>query len=259
MNPWQLYDGLIDLIPHDLRVTQAIGGHVAFVLNDAGGAGIASHDKGGLVSSDRDDHSDTGRTTAWERFEGQSLRDVAGLVKSWNFSEASVGVAAMNSWLNSAERVERSGHHIDTFDTDVFHARAPELTGKKVAVIGHFPNAVDTFDGSDLSILERDPREGDLPDSACEYVLPDSDAVFITGMTVANKTLPRLLQLSQGKRVILVGASVPFAPEVFAQWGSPELATSYVANPQAAKQLILEDAHMPGMAGITRRFTAVKR
>ena len=44
-----------------------------------------------------------------------------------------------------------------------------------------------------LSILERDPVLGDYPDSACEYILPEQDYVFITGMTLVNKTLPHLL------------------------------------------------------------------
>ena len=33
----------------------------------------------------------------------------------------------------------------------------------------------------------------DFLDSACEYILPEQDFVFITGMTLTNKTLPRLL------------------------------------------------------------------
>ncbi|MGO3041293.1 Rossmann-like domain-containing protein, partial [Ancrocorticia populi] len=210
-NKWQLYDELIDLIPADITVAETRIGNVALVCNSAGGAGIASHDHGGQRENSPDSPSDS-----WDHITGWPLRDAAALVRSWDFSEASVGVAALNSWLNSAERLESSGLRIDTFDTDVFTARASELAGKKVAMIGHFSRGITALDAAELTVLERDPRRGDLPDSACEYALPGSDAVFITGMTVANKTLPRLLELSGGARIILTGASVPFAPEVFA-------------------------------------------
>lgn len=251
-NKWQLYDELIDLIPRDTTVTSTSLGHVALVCNSAGGAGIASHNRGGQ----RDDYLNA-PSEPWDQIRGWPLRDAAALVKSWDFSKASVGVAALNSWLNSAERLESSGLRIDTFDTDVFTARAPELAGKKVAMIGHFSRGITALDAAELTILERDPHPGDLPDSACEYALPGSDAVFITGMTVANKTLPRLLELAAGARIILTGASVPFAPEVFANRGVTELATAYISDAEAARELIASDQHMPKMRSATHRFTAV--
>jgi uncharacterized protein (DUF4213/DUF364 family) len=66
--------------------------------------------------------------------------------------------------------------------------------GKKVAVVGHF-SLVEKQLGCkcSLSILEREPEGTDFLDSACEYILPEQDFVFITGMTLTNKTLPRLL------------------------------------------------------------------
>jgi hypothetical protein len=60
-----------------------------------------------------------------------------------------------------------------------------------------------------LSILERNPLEGDYPDPACEYILEDQDFLFITGVTLINKTLPRLMELGRNARMVLVGPSVP--------------------------------------------------
>ncbi len=269
MNPWTLYDELIDLIPSEVCATDALLGNVAYVRNDAGGAGIASHDRGGITTPEAGQCttlSQAGRHGGehsahdlWAAHEvaGRHLRDVAALSKSWDFSQASLGVAALNSWLNSAERVAASGLRIDTSDTDVFAARAPEISGMKVAMIGHFSNGIAALSGTDVRVLERHPCPGDLPDSACEYVLPASDVVFITGMTVANKTLPRLLELAAGARMILVGASVPFAPEVFAGRGAPELATAYVADPDGAAALVSSGANMPKMRPVTHRFTAI--
>ena len=44
---WQLYDDLIDLIPAELTVTDALLSRVALVRNSAGGVGTASNDGGG--------------------------------------------------------------------------------------------------------------------------------------------------------------------------------------------------------------------
>ena len=64
------------------------------------------------------------------------------------------------------------------------------VRGKKVAVVGRFPD-LDAFnDVCRLIVLERNPGEGDLPDPACEYVLPEQDFVFITATTIINKTMP---------------------------------------------------------------------
>ena len=60
--------------------------------------------------------------------------------------------------------------------------------------------------------FERRPLGGDLPDQAGEYLLGRQDCVCITGSAVANKTLPRLLELSRSAYVVLVGPSVPLAP-----------------------------------------------
>ena len=67
----------------------------------------------------------------------------------------------------------------------------------------------------ELSILEREPEGDDYLDSACEYLLPEQDFVFITGMTLTNKTLPRLLTLTEHAKTILVGPTSPITPLLF--------------------------------------------
>ena len=244
---WQLYDDLIDLIPAELTVTDALLSRVALVRNSAGGVGTASNDGGG------------GREEADDRpVVGRPLRDVAALVRSWDFALASLGVAALNSWLNSAARLDAVGNldgvRVDRRDVDVFAARASELAGLRVALIGHFSQGIRALgDSTELTVLERVPRGGDLPDSACEFVLPRMDVVFITGMTVANKTLPRLLELSSDARVILTGPSVPCCPEVFA--GSVQhLASSYVHDGESARSLAAIGARSPQLRPATTRF-----
>ena len=90
------------------------------------------------------------------------------------------------------------------------------IRGKKVAVIGHFPNFQKKRESiCELSILEMQPEWGDYPAKAAEFLLPQQDFVFMTGATFANKTMPRLLELSKDAVTVLVGSSVPMHPCLF--------------------------------------------
>lgn len=245
-NPWQLYDDLIDLVPADLRVSAWALGEVALVRDDAGGCGIASRQRGGPSGGDP-----MPRT-------GERLRDVAALVKSWDFATASLGSAALNCALNTSARVTAlSGSGTSTGDRDVFARDAPRLRGRRVAMVGHFSHGIRALEGlCDLTVLERDPRGDDLPDPACEYVLPACDAVYITGMALANKTLPRLAALSAQARTVLTGPSSPFAPEVLPGWGIDQIAGSWVTDAGLAADLVAHGATMPRTRPATRRFSA---
>ena len=294
--PWQFYDNLIDLLPDGVTVTRVLLGRVALVENSAGGVGTASNDRGGRRER-----------AASRNIIGKPLRDIASLVKSWDFELASLGVAALNSWLNTPEHFAAlagpassqvteshspltcqapgnsspdltTGHSFTrkmpgnslTFpvyrelshlsitmrqtDANIFDTHPEAFAGKKVALVGHFAQGIKALSPyADLVVIERDPRGSDLPDSACEYVLPEVDAVFITGMTVANKTLPRLLDLATNTQVYLVGPSVPCAPEVFGR-KVQHIATSRVTDADLAFQLGSIGARTPEMRPATSRF-----
>lgn len=62
---------------------------------------------------------------------------------------------------------------------------------------------------------ERVPRPGDHPDTACEYLLPECDYVFISSSSFVDKTAPRLLELSRRAHTVLVGPSTPLPPMLF--------------------------------------------
>lgn len=152
---------------------------------------------------------------------GQDLQTAASLCKSWDFTEASVGTAALNAFHNSPATV-RSIEGM-SFTQNAFSDYALAVQNKKAAVIGHFFN-LEKFltNAASVSVLERKPWPGDFPDSACEYILPEQDFVFITGSAFINKTLPRLLQLSGKSRAIVLGPSTPMSPVLF-KFGADEL------------------------------------
>ena len=203
---WEIYDTLIDAIPPDSEVQACLCGLCWFAVRSEG-LGIAmAPGEGGA-----------GLPQAGE-YAGMRTRDLAQLVKSWNFHEAALGLAAINSAFNSPQSFKANAgvDHRQLPDKDAFDFLIDEVRGKKVAVIGHFPRLERLRDVCELTILERRPQPGDVPDPACEWVLPQQDCVVSTATTLINKTLPRLLELSRHVRFVLVGPSAPLTPKLFA-------------------------------------------
>lgn len=225
-NPQALYDDLIAGIPHDITVTDYVQGpQWSRVRASDGGFGMALYAPGAT------------RPGTWEgTLLGASLHDVAQLGLSWNFQEASYGVAAINAWYDHPDRAHHVGHPRPRSGQETaFVNYAPQLVGKRVVVVGHFPGMEDELAGAgELIILERAPQPGDYPDTAAEYVIPGADYLFITGSTLVNKTLPRLLELARAGDVhtVLVGPSVPLAP-VLSDYGVIGLSGFIPTNTQA--------------------------
>jgi uncharacterized protein (DUF4213/DUF364 family) len=225
---WLFYDTLLNLVPKTATVTNCVlGRYWVMVESDLGGAGLAHFLGGGDVPKP-------------DCLIGEPLIEVAQRVKSWNNGSAAVGLAAINSAANSrlsslitpeTLAAPRLGSAFDYF--------LDRVKGLKVAVVGHFPKLESLAEKTTLTILERHPQPGDLPDPAAEYVLEDQDAVFLTGTTIINKTLPRLLELAEGKDVFLVGPSVPMFAKLF-KFGLASLSGTLVADPKDLAAAISE-------------------
>lgn len=197
---WQIYDDLLKAIPNDVLVEDAIQ-QKWWLIKTSKTLGIAMHFEQGEAER-----------TLLQQLKGMKLRELANYIKSWNFYEATAAVAATNAYYNQKDKIEPLQPR---FTEDAFKENRQAIVGKRVAVIGHFPNIEKLAEICELSILEKNPAKGDYPDNACEYILPQQDYVFITGTTLANKTLPRLLQLSKNAKVIMTGPSVPLTPILF--------------------------------------------
>ncbi len=251
--PWALYDELIAGIPAGIEVTDfCLGVHWCYV-EAACGMGIAHIVAGGALRG----------------FEGDplscDLRSLAGLAKSWNFIDASLGFAAINAWYSTRECVEKLGGTIDEDMQASGDARNPlygdgsAYAGKKVTVIGHFPGVSSLAKKSQLTVLERSCTSPiDVPDPACEYILPDQDFVFLTGTTLTNKTAPRLLALSANAQTILVGPSSVPSPVLFAH-GVDAIAGSVVADAGPAKMAVKGDSKDLWRTGIKKFYLAAPR
>lgn len=207
---WQIYEDLLAEIPEDVTVHAVnVGAQWTRVLNSAGGAGMAWTMN---VKSRPDSFEGV-------LLEGLALRTAADLIHSWNLAEASIGQAAINSWYARPASAAEKGF-VATGEgitwQQVFDPYARTVEGKRVAVIGHFGFARDVLErAGEFYCLERHPQPGDYPDTACEYILPECDYVFISGSSFVNKTAPRLLELSRDAYTVLVGPSTPLHPMLF--------------------------------------------
>lgn len=197
----EYYDILINGIPEGIRVRRIIHGKAWTGAElDNGGFGIAMRTAGESIKR------------LFPALEGMETAEAAQAVMSWNLEEASEGMAVINAYYNSPSRMDSLGCR-DDYNRRV--TAGMETEGKKIALIGHLKLHPDALTGAEkVYIMDREPHEGDYPDSACEYILPGCDMVIITGSAAVNKTMPRLLELARSAQTIVVGPTVPLCPEL---------------------------------------------
>lgn len=223
---WELYDNLISEIPEDLKTDSVYVGNCWTVV-------AASNGNMGTAMTT---HLDTIKRHSFDdiNLSGMKLRDLAQFVYSWNFVEASIGMAAINAFYNSDTRVAKlnalqGDNRYCTFDIPV--------EGKKIIKIGHIRSRHHIFDkAKSVVTLEREPLADEYPDSACEYLIPESDIILITGSAFINKTMPRLLTLAEGKTVIITGPSTPLSLKLF-DFGVTRLAGMTVSDKEGMLRL----------------------
>lgn len=224
MSHWSLYDLLIARPEGPERVVSLTIGLTWTLSRVAGQRG----DGWGLAMSP----GTPTRTLPWPgTLAGRPVRELAGWLRGWDPYEATVAMAAINAALvcdPDAPGPGLAGSATPLFPAGpanlaVFEHFGPRLAGQRVCAIGRYPG-LDALDlGWDLSVLERQPGPGDLPDPAAEYLLPESDWVFLTATSIPNKTFPRLAELARDATLVLMGPTVPWLGEL-ADYGVDYLA-----------------------------------
>ncbi len=228
MNHQNYYDALLGSVESEATVSRIVRGisWTAAVLSD-GQAGVAMHTEGETIAR------------SYETLVGLPAREAARAVLSWNLEEASEGMAVINACLNRLPRMEA----LNTFYTDSA-LEGIDLRGKTVGFVGHLLHHSGiteqlVSEAKKVFILEREPRPGDYPDSACETLLPRCDVVVITGSASVNKTMPRLLELSRHAYTVLTGPTVPLCPALL-ELGVDRLNGQAIIEPEAMLQKIVE-------------------
>ena len=168
----------------------------------------------------------------YRRLKERSAGELAGLALSDDSTDASLGMAALNSLLAPDEA--------SLIDANAIKLIFEHGRDRAVTVVGHFP-FVERLKRHvrDLWVLELWPRGDDLPASEAGRVIPRSDVVAITGTTLINHTLEELLTLARDKVVILLGPSTPMTPVLF-DYGIDAVCGSLVVDPRVALECVSE-------------------
>ena len=154
--------------------------------------------------------------------------ELAEYAKSWNMIEAGVGFAAINSLIKPRGK-----------ELNMLEFLLENADGKKIAMVGHFPKVNELWKRADeLWVIEKQPQKGDFIDTASEYFIPKADIAVITSSSVINKSIERLLELSQGL-TILIGPSTPMSPVLF-DYGVDMLAGIRVVDEERMMKKIAE-------------------
>ncbi len=164
---------------------------------------------------------------------------------------ASVGVAAINALLPPPETFS---------EVNAEHILADYGSDKRVAIVGHFPFIPKLRECvAELSVLERDPRKGDLSAEAAPQVIPQSDVVAITGMTMVNHTLQGLLRLCKPEALVMVlGPSTPFSPVLY-EYGVDLLSGSIVTEIEPVLRTVSQGANFRQVHQAGVRLVTVAR
>ncbi len=231
---FELYDALIDGVSEDAIVDYMVTGYDMSLIVSGNSAGVAPYrsytQRAPLMSDEKT---------------GKPLKEVCECVKSWNFIEASIGNAALCAYYNSPESVAKAGIDIPKKDRvegrlkDPFINSQNEIKGKKVSIVGHFPFIEELLSPKcELNIIEWEPLEGDFPYSACDYLLPESDFIFLTCAAIGDKSLPHLLELSENaKKLTIVGPGTPLSP-VFFEYGVNDISGLIIHDIDLAKRVV---------------------
>ena len=225
-----LYDLLIEGIHTDAVIRNTLMGECWTAVETAGHFGMAMTTP-----------VDTAPRMLGGDYAGMQLKELAAAAKSWNLEEAGFGMAAVNAFYNTPEKLELLGAYepFDNYCTD-----GVDLKDKRIGVIGHLNMPSSVYEqAKEVLILERNPRPGDYPDSACDFLLPACDVVIMTASTLVNKTLPHLLELCKNAYTILAGPSCPMCPGLL-ELGIDRIAGLVITDVNGMKDKILRE--IPG-------------
>lgn len=181
---------------------------------------------------------DIGHPTGKPRpsFRGTRVVETAQMANSLDMIERAVGIATLNAISQYLMEFEGYERQFGVDASNVLKLRKRD----RVVVVGYIRPIVEKLRAKvrELRVLERNPQmRGDaLPDTLAEVIVPKADVVVISGSSLVNGTLDRLLELSKRARLTgVVGPTASMLPEPLFKRGA-----NVVAGVQAKGSEVLD-------------------
>lgn len=178
---------------------------------------------------------------------GRPALEFLGMIGSWDLGERVIGIATANALSQIVFEVHPYRYAVEEKNLiDVIEVGPEDV----VALVGLIRPFMPVFKSKAKKtyILERGARreEGVLPDTACEEVIPEADIVVITGSSLANGTVDRLLELAKdAKTVAMVGPTVSCVPDPLFRRGVDYAGGVRIRDADKALQVIAEGGGTP--------------
>ena len=178
---------------------------------------------------------------------GRLLEKSASELVQMSFSdsilEAAIGMASINSLVEVDQ--ERC---VELNAGDLLAEKGKD---KKVVIVGHFP-FVNALGGvsRELTVIEKNPREGDLTEEQADIFLPEADVVGVTGSALTNHTIDHLLSIcNQKSYVVVLGDTTPLSPVLF-EYGVDAISGTMVINSEQALSCVSQGANFRQIRGL---------
>lgn len=174
----------------------------------------------------------------------KSARELSEFALSKDWTQASIGVAAINSLIipDPSKLILGSGSDITT----------EKARGATVVMVGHFSFAERIRAiAKSFSILELSPEEGDLHASEAHKVIPGSDLLIITGTTLVNHTFEELVGLAKGAYIVLLGPTTILSEKLF-DYGVDAICGVMVTDPEETVQHLSQGGSIRDIQGVER-------
>ncbi|MCY4005394.1 MAG: DUF364 domain-containing protein [Rhodobacteraceae bacterium] len=179
-----------------------------------------------------------------EPIAGRSLSCLAQWLCSLDPLRRSVGLAAVNAYWNRPERGTVVSHK--------WGLAAFDPPGDGLVIIGGFRQAQKRLFAA--RIVEREPKDNDIPEDESSVALQSARAVAITAQTLMNGSLePLLNRVGQQAERLLVGPSAPVAPVVL-ESGIDRVSGLAITDGDAAASFIKETGTMIALDHMTAQL-----
>lgn len=149
-------------------------------------------------------------------YAGRTLAALAAFWGAQNVFEHAIAVAAVNAHWNRYDLVGERANGLDLI----------ENYGERTVMIGRFPGIAERWPG--IAVVEREPRASEYSESALPELLARAQFVAVTASAIVNGSMPRILAMCKGAKVLVVGPSTPLAPPLYEH--GIDILSGYVAT-----------------------------